>query len=97
MKTKLISSTLAIILSAILVRGSTAGHNYHGHSMKMKEMSEIDGNKDGVITFDEFSAPQTETLKSAFKMLDTNNDEVISEDEWNEFLKVHGIEKQYEG
>ena len=97
MKNIVIISVFAVVSIAGLVSGSMAGHNYHGHSMNMSEMSEMDINNDGMITFDEFSAPHTETLRSAFKMLDTNKDEVISEEEWNEFLKVHGIDKQYEG
>ena len=65
--------------------------------MKMSEMSEIDSNNDGDITFDEFSAPTTEKLKGSFKMLDTNDDDVISQEEWDEFLRVHGFEKKSEG
>ena len=65
--------------------------------MKMSEMSEIDSNNDGEITFDEFSAPTTEKLKGSFKMLDTNDDDVISQEEWDEFLRVHGFEKKSEG
>ena len=65
--------------------------------MKMSEMSEIDSNNDGEITFDEFSAPTTEKLKGSFKMLDTNDDDVISKEEWDEFLRVHGFEKKSEG
>ena len=60
-------------------------------------MSEIDLNDDNKITFDEFSAPTLENLKSGFKMLDTNNDEMISKEEWEEFLKVHGYEVKSEG
>ena len=77
--------------------GLIAGHNYHGYKMKMSEMSEVDSNNDGEITFDEFSAPTNEKLKSGFKMLDTNNDEVISKEEWKEFLRVHGMDKHTEG
>lgn len=92
-----IAPLFAIILVAGLVGGSIAGHNYHGYNMKMSEMSEVDSNNDGEITFDEFSAPTTEKLKSGFKMLDTNDDEVISKEEWKEFLRVHGMDKQTEG
>jgi hypothetical protein len=87
----------AIILVAGLMSESIAGHNYHGYNMKMGEMSKVDSNNDGDITFDEFSAPTTEKLKSGFKMLDTNNDKVISKEEWKEFLRVHGMDKQSEG
>ena len=88
--------SLSVILIVGLVSAAIAGHNYHGYGMKMSEMSEIDRNNDGEITFDEFSAPTTEKLKSGFEMLDTNSDEVISKEEWDEFLRVHGFEKKYE-
>ena len=90
-------SVLSSMFIVGLVSTSIAGHNYHGYGMKMNEMSEIDSNNDGEITFDEFSAPTTEKLKSGFKMLDTNEDDVISKDEWDEFLRVHGFEKKSEG
>jgi len=96
MKTLMILLMSSFMLFAGLVSGSIAGHNYHGYSMKMSEMSEIDSNNDGKITFDEFSAPTTEKLKSGFEMLDTNSDEVISKEEWDEFLRVHGFEKKSE-
>ncbi len=70
-----IAPLFAIILIAGLVSGSIAGHYYHGNGMQMSEMSEIDSNEDGMITFDEFSAPTVERLKSGFDMLDTDNDE----------------------
>ena len=89
--------SLSVILIVGLVSAAIAGHNYHGYGMKMSEMSEIDRNNDGEITFDEFSAPTTEKLKSGFEMLDTNSDEVISKEEWDEFLRVHGFEKKSEG
>jgi len=78
------------------VSESIAGHNYHGYNMIMSEMSEIDSNNDGEITFDEFSETSTEKLKSGFEMLDTNSDEVISKKEWDEFLRDHGFEKKSE-
>ena len=94
---KLLLNTLfAIVLIAGLASGSSAGHYYHGSGMQMSEMSEIDSNEDGMITFDEFSAPSVERLKSGFDMLDSDNDKKISEEEWEEFLRVHGFEKKLE-
>ena len=97
MKKMLIHSVFSIMLIAGLVSISFAGHNYHGHGMKMSEMSEIDSNNDGEITFEEFSAPTTERLEESFKMLDANDDDVIGQEEWDDFLKVHGFEKKSEG
>ena len=42
MKKILIQSIFAVILIAVFVSTSIAGHNYHGYGMKMSEMSEID-------------------------------------------------------
>ena len=58
----------------------------------MHDMSSLDGNNDSQVTFEEFSAPQLDRLKSAFNMLDTDKDGVISKAEYDEFLKVHGID-----
>jgi Ca2+-binding EF-hand superfamily protein len=74
---------------------SIAGHHYHGCS-HMGEMSAMDSNQDGLITFDEFSAPHMEKYKRVFEMLDKDDDEVINEDEMNEFMKVHGYDKNLE-
>jgi hypothetical protein len=93
--TKILFALIAsFFILVTFVNGTIAGHNYHGYGMKISEMSDIDRNGDGVITFDEFSAPTVDKLKSGFRMLDTNSDEKISENEWDEFLKVHGFEKR---
>jgi hypothetical protein len=90
--------TLTILLTvALLTSGVIAGHHYHGYGMRISEMSEVDANNDGVITFDEFSAPQTEKLRSGFNMIDTNNDGELSKEEYNEFLRVHGFETKSDG
>jgi hypothetical protein len=57
MKKYMTTLVSAVILIAGFVSTSFAGHGYHGCSMKMSEMSEIDSNDDGVISFEEFSAP----------------------------------------
>ena len=97
MKRTLFLPFAIFLLIVGLVSGSIAGHYHHGYNMGMSDMSEIDSNQDGTVTFDEFAAPHTEKIKSAFRMLDTNNDEVISEAEWDEFLKVHGYDKGSKG
>ncbi len=104
MKKLIIISIATVFIVAGLLGISMAGHyhhgyghGYHGYGMGMRNMTDLDGDKNGTITFDEFSAPQTDRLMSAFKMLDTNNDNVIDKDEWNAFLKVHGIEPPTEG
>ena len=87
----LLTPMFAAMMIAGLASGSIAGYNYHGSSMQMSEMSAIDSDGDGTITFDEFSAPTVDRLKSGFDMLDTDNDGKIDQKEWDEYLKVHGI------
>ncbi|MGD9259299.1 MAG: hypothetical protein PVG44_02580 [Desulfobacterales bacterium] len=96
MKLLVLVSLAALVLIAGPVNWSLAGHGYHGYGMSMSDISEMDGNQDGLITFEEFSAPHNKNLKSAFKMLDANNDEVISKEEWEEFLKIHGVDTKSE-
>ena len=93
MKTTLIVtlSFLTILIAAPFV---VAGHHYHGcgHGGGMSwDMTDKDTNGDGVITFDEFSAPQMEMMQAGFNMIDADGDGKISEEEWNTFLKVHGV------
>ena len=100
MKTLPFIALASIIAAAGMFGISIAGHNYHGYhgyGMGMSNMSDLDADQNGTITFEEFSARQMDRLNSAFKMLDTNNDNVIDKDEWNAFLKVHGIEPPAEG
>ncbi len=87
-----IAPLFGIMLIAGIVSGSMAGHNYHGYGMQMTEMSAIDGNDDGMITFEELSAPSVERLKSGFDMLDSDNDGKINKEEWDEYLRVHGFD-----
>jgi hypothetical protein len=97
MKNIIMCLILSFILVAAFTVSSLAGHHYHGCGMTMKELSDLDSNQDGTLSFDEFSAPQTERLQSAFNMLDMDDDGVISELEWREFLKIHGFDVESEG
>ena len=74
-----------------------AGHHYHGYhgcgygKGSSWSMSDRDANGDGVLTYEEFSASRQELMRSGFNMIDTDKDGKISTDEWNTFLKVHGM------
>jgi Ca2+-binding EF-hand superfamily protein len=83
------------MLTAGLIGAAIASHHYHGYGMHMTDMSKMDNNKDNLINFDEFSASHLDMLRSAFNMLDTDNDELIDQKEWNQFLKVHGYGEKY--
>ncbi len=85
---------LTFITLIIAVPLAFAGHHYHGYGKHMDmswNMSDKDSNSDGTISFEEFSASQMEMLRAGFDMIDTNKDGKINEDEWNTFLKVHGV------
>ena len=97
MKSIRIILTLALILGLGMVSGAMAGGNYHGHGMGMSEMSDMDSNEDGAITFEEFKAPTVERLRGGFDMLDTDNDGEIDQKELDNYLRIHGYEVSIEG
>lgn len=86
--------TLFASLLILTAAPAIAGHHYHGygHGMGMSwNMSDRDADGDGTLSFDEFSAPQQEMMRSGFDMIDDDKDGSISVSEWNTFLKVHGV------
>jgi hypothetical protein len=97
MKTLIVVPTLAIFLAIALFLGAVikahAGH--HGHMMFSADISDMDTNNDGVVSFGEYSAFHSERLKWEFNALDTDNDGSISANEWENFLKMHNVGKGY--
>jgi Ca2+-binding EF-hand superfamily protein len=94
--------TLITIVSATFIFGiaslSMAGHHYNGCSgMKMSDLSTMDTDNDGVINMDEFAEPHMEKYRGWFKVLDTNEDGFLSQEEWEEFRRVHGYSEKSEG
>ncbi len=70
-----------------------ASHHYGGHYGKMNSwnMTELDSDGDGLLSFEEFVAPRTERWQAGFDGIDTDQDGLISEEEWNTFLEMHGM------
>ena len=97
-QTLIVVPTSAIFLAFALFLGAVinahAGH--HGYMMFSSDISDIDTNKDGVVSFEEYSALHSEKLKWEFNTLDTDNDGTISAKEWETFLKLHGVLKGYD-
>ena len=91
-----ISILAAVLMISGLVTVAVADHHYHGCNMCMKDMTKMDGNQDNLITFEELSGPHMESLRSVFSMLDTDNDESISKQEWDDFLTVHNYKEGYQ-
>lgn len=87
---------ITIITAIVLLATSFAwaGHHCKGHGSMMPSwrMNALDANQDKTLSFEEYSAHQTKKLRAGFDMIDSNNDGVVSEDEWKTFLYVHGVE-----
>ena len=81
------------IFALTLPAHALAAHYCHGHGdMTMVwDMSALDTDNDGVLSFDEFIAPNLEKWRSGFGMIDTNGDGEVGAHEWDEFLGVHGM------
>jgi hypothetical protein len=98
MKNAMIIPLLAIFLGLALFIGAVqsvhAGH--HGCSMFSANLSDMDINNDGTVSFEEYTAFHSEQLRWSFNALDTDNDDSISASEWDAFLRMHGIGKGYE-
>jgi hypothetical protein len=91
MKKLLAISFLNVVFLAALASAPMAGHHYHGcSSMMMNDMTEMDTDNSGFITLDEFSEPFMEKYRGWFKMLDTDDDGYLSQEEWDAFRNAHG-------
>jgi Ca2+-binding EF-hand superfamily protein len=79
----------ALLISSVAI----AGHHYggHGHMMPSWNMTEMDTDQDGFLTFDEFSDTYQKKLRGDFDMIDENEDGLIDKDEWTKLMEVHGV------
>ncbi len=86
-------ASLIVSIFFLTVTIVSAGSYQHGHGCGMSswDMTKMDENQDGVLSFDEFSAPQQQRLKAGYDMIDTDKDGLVSPDEWDAFRAVHGL------
>ena len=91
MKNFVYSALLALLLILGSAAFSLAGYYHHGcNDMKMGSLTEMDTNGDGLVSLDEFTKTHIEKYEGWFKMLDTDKDGSLSQDEWDAFMKHHG-------
>ena len=91
--TFLITSVIfAIIFGSII--STQAGH--HGHTMFSANISDMDKNNDGAVTFEEYAQFHSDQLRWSFNTLDSDNDGSINDGEWDQFLKMHGVGQGYD-
>jgi Ca2+-binding EF-hand superfamily protein len=89
---KLKKYTIPLAVAALIMPfNAFAGHHYSGHGDMLWDMTALDKDSDGVLTFDEFISPNVEKWRSGFNMIDTNGDGEVGVDEWDEFTAVHGM------
>jgi hypothetical protein len=87
---------LAVVMAIAVITlplTALAGHHYGGHG-KMNtvwDMTVLDKDSDGVLTFDEFISPNVEKWRSGFDMIDTDGNGQVDVDEWDVFKDVHGM------
>lgn len=97
MKTK---SMLPVILIVLFMTTLALAGNYHqgygnhhgcGYGIDNFAMDQIDGDKDGGLTFEEFGKKQMERVRSTFDAIDANKDGEVDEMEWTELMRMHGL------
>lgn len=85
---------IAILFAGLLTASEAiAGDYYHGHGYMMPswDMTEMDTDGSGSLSFDEYSDAHKKGLRGGFDMIDENKDGEIADDEWQNFLEVHGM------
>ena len=97
-KKYIIPTVLSIVFLSTL---AFAGYGYHGSGYRggcgygnmSWDMEKLDGDENGVVSFEEFSKKRMEQMRSAFNSIDSNEDGKIDASEWNELKRAHGMIK----
>jgi hypothetical protein len=93
MKIAILMPALAILFAIALFVGAAnfVNASHHNSMMFSADISDMDTNNDGVVSFKEYSDFHSEQLRWSFNALDADNDGSISAGEWDTFLKMHGV------
>ena len=81
---------VAMISAVALLSAAYAYH--HNYGMLGAKMGDMDGNDDGVITYEEFDQYYSKNVRAIFDALDSDKDGTISSEEWKIFLDIHGVD-----
>lgn len=84
--------SLAIAIPAFVFAGNY--HGGHGYAMKSWNMDDLDTDGNGVLSFDEFVAPNMDKWRSGFNMVDENGDGDIDGAEWKALQEMHGVSSE---
>ena len=84
---------LITIVAALAIPVLALAGHYHGHGYMTKswDMTEMDRNGDGELSFEEYVAPSVEKQRSGFDMIDTDKSGYIGQEEWRILLEAHGV------
>jgi hypothetical protein len=65
--------------------------NHHAKSSSISEiqLSDMDGDKNGSVSFDEFKAAFPSIQQNVFNILDKDKDRQLNETEWQAFKDMH--------
>ena len=94
---------IGILVASALVLPAMAwsGHHYGGYHHRSCggmtttwDMEKLDADGNGILTFEEYSAPRIASLRSGFDMIDQNKDGDIGENEWKALLEAHGVKME---
>lgn len=79
-----------LFLGLVIASVSVAFAYHHNHGLLGAELGDMDGNDDGVITYEEFDEFYSTNVRAIFDALDSDKDGTISPEEWEAFLEIHG-------
>ena len=73
-----------------------AGHYHHDHGTMIPSdnITDLDSDQDGTLSFDEYLDRNRKQLRAGFDMIDSNKDGQIDSDEWSAFLEAHGVKAE---